>query len=87
MNEELNVSGKHYSTSENSTIKSFCISNYSFIYLNAAEQLVFSFDCARGRSVPSSFSINYFLVAGGGQRVRMYFSRQSASCDMAEIRE
>lgn len=29
------------------------------------------FDCARGRRVPSYFSINYFLVAGGGQHVRM----------------
>lgn len=29
------------------------------------------FDCAGGLSVPSYFSINYFLVAGGGQHVQM----------------
>lgn len=43
-------------------------------------------DARECRRVPASFSINYFLVAGG-QHVQMYFPELNASYNMAKIHE
>lgn len=39
-----------------------------YISINAEKMVP---DCARGQRVPPCLSINYFLVAGGGQHVRL----------------
>ncbi len=68
---------------EYSTTLLIYLSSITLIYLDVAEEIL---TVLKDR-VPPCFSINYFLFAGEGQQVRMYFSRLNASYNMAEIHE